>query len=127
MVNEQILTEKLRYLISAEANRFDIKSFSIDFIFSSWTKRDKITEYDVNIEFDYRGSIDVDSENFGGDVRIMCEELGKVVGTYGIDSKGKLHSRGDHLVYPAQIWDIKFAADTEHLFNVSYKVVLENE
>ena len=126
MFNEEVLTEKLRYLISTEAQRFEIKDFSIDFIFDSWTKKEILTEYDVNINFDYTGALDSDSEIIGGDIRKMCEELGQVVGTYGIDKNGKLNSRGEHLVYPAMIWNIKFEADTTHIFEVSYKVVVDN-
>lgn len=127
MINEEVLTEKLRYLISTEAKNFEIKSFGIQFSYDSWEEKNRLMEYDVDIEFDYHGSLDSDSEIFGREVRQMCEELGNVIGTYGIDKNGKLNARGEHRVFPAMIWNIKFEVDTTHIFNVTYKVVLDDE
>jgi hypothetical protein len=122
MFNEEILTEKLKYLITVEAKKFEIKSFSLSFSYDSWTNPTAIEEYDVDIEFEYNGTIEPDSDFIGRDIKNMCLELGEIIGTYGIDGNGKLTARGEHLVFPAMIWNINFSVDETHLFNVSYKV-----
>ena len=122
MFNEEILTEKLRYLITMDAKNFEIKSFNISFSYDSWQNKESVEEYDVDIEFEYNGSIEPDSDFIGRDIKKMCLELGGIVGTYGIDKKGKLNTKGEHLVYPAMIWNINFSVDETHLFSVTYKV-----
>ena len=126
MINEKILTEKLRYLISTEAKRFEIKDFNIDFVYDG-PKKEELSEYDVNIKFDFNGAMDNESDVIGYDIRNMCDELGNSIYTYGIKKNGKLTTEGDYHVFPAMIWRINFEADSTHIFDVSYKVVIENE
>jgi len=123
MFNEQILTEKLRYLITTDAKNFEILAFNVSFSYDSWTNPTVIEEYDVDIEFDYNGTIESDADYMGRDISKLCNELGYVVGTYGIEKNGKFNARGEHKVFPAMIWNIKFSADETHIFNVTYKVI----
>ena len=126
MINEKILTEKLKYLISMDAKRFEIKDFSIDFIYDG-PQKVELSEYDVYIKFDFNGAMDNESDVIGYDIKNMCDELGKSIYTYGINKNGKLTTEGDYDVYPAMIWKINYDTDSTHIFDVSYKVVLENE
>ena len=122
MFNEEVLTEKLKYLISLEAKNFEIKYFKIYFSYDSWENKKFVEEYDIDIEFDYMGGIENDSDYIGNDIKKMCQELGGIIGTYGVDRNGKLTAKGEHLVFPAMIWNIKYDADETHIFNVTYKV-----
>jgi len=122
MFNEEILTEKLRYLISIDAKKYEIKNFHISFSYDSWENKQSVEEYDVDIEFDYSGSIDPDSDIMFQEISKMCRDLQDIIGKYGINKKGKLNIKGEHTVYPAMIWNINFAVDETHLFNVTYKV-----
>ena len=122
MFNEEVLTEKLKYLISLEEKNFEIKDFKIYFSYDSWENKKFVEEYDVDIEFDYMGRIENDSDYIGSDIKKMCQELGGIIGTYGVDRNGKLTAKGEHLVFPAMIWNIKYDADETHIFNVTYKV-----
>ena len=126
MINEKILTEKLKYLISMDAKRFEIKDFGIDFIYDG-PEKVELSESDVYIKFDFNGAMDNESDVIGYDIKNMCDELGKSVYTYGINKNGKLTTEGDYNVYPAMIWKINYDTDSTHIFDVSYKVVLENE
>lgn len=122
MINEEVLTEKLKYLITLDAKNFKIIKFIIYYSYDSWTNKKFVEEYDVDIEFDYMLGIENDSDFIGNDIKKICQELGGIVGTYGIDRKGKLNAKGDHLVYPAMIWNINYSVDETHIFNVTYKV-----
>jgi hypothetical protein len=124
--NKEVLTEKLKYLISMDAKNFEIKDFTIDFMFDAYQK-EKLLEYDVYIKFDFNGGIDNESDVIGYDIKNMCDELGKSIYTYGINKNGKLTTEGNYNVYPAMIWKINYDTDSTHIFDVSYKVVLENE
>ena len=122
MFNEEVLTEKLKYLITTEAKNFEIKDFKIYFSYDSWENKKFVEEYDIDIEFDYMGRIENDSDYIGSDIKKMCQELGGIIGTYGLNRNGKLNAKGEHLVFPAMIWNIKYDADETHIFNVTYKV-----
>ncbi len=126
MINEQVLSEKLKYLIMSEmSKRFEIFEFHVEFMYTDGI-RNTLEEYDIDIKFDYHGSIDSESSRFGADIERMSEQLRGIIMTYTISPEGKIKS-GDAdtfstFVDEGMIWGFEFEADTKHIFNMSFKV-----
>jgi hypothetical protein len=126
MINEQVLSEKLKYLIMSEmSKKFEIFEFHVEFMYTDGM-RDTLEEYDIDIKFDYHGSIDSESSRFGADIERMSEQLRGIIMTYTISPEGKIKS-GDAdtfstFVDEGMIWGLEFEADTKHIFNMSFKV-----
>jgi hypothetical protein len=126
MINEQVLSEKLKYLIMSEmSKRFEIFEFHVEFMYTDGI-RNTLEEYDIDIKFDYHGTIDSDSSSFGSDIERMSETLRGIIMTYTITPEGKIKS-GDTdtfttFVDEGMIWGFEFEADTKHIFNMSFKV-----
>ena len=126
MINEQVLSEKLKYLIMSEmSKKFEIFEFHVEFMYTDGM-RDTLEEYDIDIKFDYHGSIDSESSRFGSDIERMSEQLRGIIMTYTISPEGKIKS-GDAdtfstFVDEGMIWGFEFEADTKHIFNMSFKV-----
>jgi hypothetical protein len=126
MINEQVLSEKLKYLIMSEmSKRFEIFEFHVEFMYTDGM-RDTLEEYDIDIKFDYQGTIDSESSSFGADIERMSETLRGIIMTYTITPEGKIKS-GDTdtfstFVDEGMIWGLEFEADTKHIFNMSFKV-----
>ena len=126
MINEQVLSEKLKYLIMSEmSKKFEIFEFHVEFMYTDGM-RDTLEEYDIDIKFDYHGSIDSESSRFGTDIERMSEELRGIIMTYTISPEGKIKS-GDAdtfstFVDEGMIWGFEFEADAKHIFNMSFKV-----
>ena len=126
MINEQVLSEKLKYLIMSEmSKKFEIFEFHVEFMYTDGM-RDTLEEYDIDIKFDYHGSIDSESSRFGADIERMSEQLRGIIMTYTISPEGKIKS-GDAdtistFVDEGMIWGFEFEADTKHIFNMSFKV-----
>ena len=126
MINEQVLSEKLKYLIMSEmSKKFEIFEFHVEFMYTDGM-RDTLEEYDIDIKFDYHGSIDSESSRFGADIERMSEQLRGIIMTYTISPEGKIKS-GDAdtfstFVDEGMIWGFEFEADAKHIFNMSFKV-----
>jgi hypothetical protein len=126
MINEQVLSEKLKYLIMSEmSKKFEIFEFHVEFMYTDGM-RNTLEEYDIDIKFDYHGSIDSESSRFGADIERMSEQLRGIIMTYTISPEGKIKS-GDAdtfstFVDEGMIWGFEFEADTKHIFNMSFKV-----
>jgi hypothetical protein len=126
MINEQVLSEKLKYLIMSEmSKKFEIFEFHVEFMYTDGM-RDTLEEYDIDIKFDYQGTIDSESSSFGADIERMSETLRGIIMTYTISPEGKIKS-GDAdtfstFVDEGMIWGFEFEADTKHIFNMSFKV-----
>jgi hypothetical protein len=126
MINEQVLSEKLKYLIMSEmSKRFEIFEFHVEFMYTDGI-RNTLEEYDIDIKFDYQGTIDSESSSFGADIERMSETLRGIIMTYTISPEGKIKS-GDAdtfstFVDEGMIWGFEFEADTKHIFNMSFKV-----
>ena len=126
MINEQVLSEKLKYLIMSEmSKKFEIFEFHVEFMYTDGM-RDRLEEYDIDIKFDYHGVIDSSSNSFGADIERMSRQLREIIMTYTITPEGKIKS-GDAdtfstFVDEGMIWGLEFEADTKHIFNMSFKV-----
>jgi len=124
MINEEVLSEKLKYLIMSEiSKRFEIFEFRVEFEYIDYVVRDRIDQYDIDIKFDYHGTIDSESSGFGTDIETMSEDLRGIISNYTISPEGKIRSGdNDAFVHEGMIWGLEFEADTKHIFNMSFKV-----
>ena len=123
MINEQVLSEKLKYLIMSEmSKKFEIFEFHVEFMYTDGM-RNTLEEYDIDIKFDYHGTIDSESSGFGTDIETMSEDLRGIISNYTISPEGKIRSGdNDAFVHEGMIWGLEFEADTKHIFNMSFKV-----
>jgi hypothetical protein len=130
MINEEVLTEKLKYLITTNAKlkQFDVMNIFIDFEYAD-QNRQKLGAYDVDVEFDYEGALDFDMYNFAHDIQRMSEKLRDVVNEYVISQEGKIVSRENSNCYTteAMVYHISYEVDTKHVFNLGYKFNYEEE
>jgi hypothetical protein len=124
MINEELATEKLKYLLMTETGRdFEILDVGIDFNYTDYDKRDKLEEYDVDITFDYLLTIDSQSTDFGIDIHKMSEKLRNIISKYTFNSEGKIVKDSDSaFVDHGMIWKVDFIADTKHVFEMSFRV-----
>jgi hypothetical protein len=124
MINEEVLSEKLKYLIMSEiSKRFEIFEFRVEFDYIDYEVRDRIEQYDIDIKFDYHGTIDSESSAFGTDIETMSEDLRGIISNYTISPEGKIRSGdNDAFVHEGMIWGLEFEADMKHIFNMSFKV-----
>lgn len=130
MINEEVLTEKLKYLITTNAKlkQFDVMKIFIDFEYAD-QNREKLSAYDVDVQFDYEGALDFDMYNFAHDIQRMSEKLRDVVNEYVISKEGKIVSRENSNCYTteAMVYQISYEVDTKHVFNLGYKFHYEEE
>jgi hypothetical protein len=124
MINEELATEKLKYLLMTETGRdFEILDVGIDFNYTDYDKRDKLEEYDVDITFDYLLTIDSQSTDFAIDIHKMSEKLRNIILKYTFNSEGKIVKDSDSaFVDHGMIWKVDFIADTKHVFEMSFRV-----
>jgi len=124
MINEEVLSEKLKYLIMSEiSKRFEIFEFRVEFEYIDYVVRDRIDQYDIDIKFDYHGTIDSESSGFGTDIETMSEDLRGIISNYTISPEGKIRSGdNDAFVHEGMIWGLEFEADMKHIFEMSFKV-----
>jgi hypothetical protein len=124
MINEEVLSEKLKYLIMSEiSKRFEIFEFRVELNYIDYEVRDRIEQYDIDIKFDYHGTIDSESSAFGTDIETMSEDLRGIISNYTISPEGKIRSGdNDAFVHEGMIWGLEFEADMKHIFNMSFKV-----
>lgn len=123
MINEELLTEKLKYLVMSELQgKFEILSFLIDFEYSA---PDTLETYDIDVKFDYFGTIDSQASDMGYDISKMSDIFREAVQKYQINKEGKIVTDSEYMVSEGLIWGIEFAADTKHVFEMSYNVNLD--
>jgi len=124
MINEEVLTEKLKYLITTNAKlkQFDVMKIFIDFEYAD-QNREKLSAYDIDVDFDYEGALDFDMYTFAHDIQRMSEKLRDVVNEYVISQEGKIVSRENSNCYTteAMVYHISYEIDTKHVFNLGYK------
>jgi hypothetical protein len=124
MINEELLSEKLKYLITmnAKSTQFDIMSIHIEFDYID-QNHTKLANYDIDVKFDYQGAIDIDMYSFAHDIQRMSEKLRDVLNEYVITEEGKIVEGKNSNCFATEpmIFNIEYEADTKHIFDLGYK------
>jgi hypothetical protein len=122
MLKEELLQEKLKYLIMSELQgKFEILDFRVEFSYSEFQV---LEAYDVDVKFDYLSTIDSQASDFGYDINKMSDTFRESVQKYQINKEGKIVTDSEYVVSDGLIWGIEFQADTKHVFEMSYNVNL---
>jgi hypothetical protein len=127
MIDEEKLKEKLKYLIiSNGSDLFNFEDDRFDFEFQFEDDNSTILfEYDMDMIFDYQGSIEPDVYDFTQNIRIMADKLHKIVSQYVVTKEGKISLGKNYesaFVHEGYIWSLDFQQDAKHMFNMSFKV-----
>ena len=123
MINEEVLSEKLKYLIimNAKPKQFEIINVYVEFNYTD-NSHEKLESYEIDVKFDYGGALDFDVYSFAHDIQRMTEKLRDVLHEYVLSKEGKLVS-GDSLhCFSGEptIFSIDYKADEKHIFDIGY-------
>ena len=124
MINEEVLKEKLKYLIriAAKGRLFDIMDMHFEFTYTN-ESHDKMESYDIDVQFDNEGSLEFDMYSFVHDIQRMSEKLRDVLSEYVVSREGKLVSGINSNCFSGEpmIYSIEYKVDEKHLFNLGYR------
>ena len=124
MINEELLSEKLKYLITmnSKSTHFDIMNLYIEFDYID-QEHTKIANYDIDVKFDYQGALDIDMYSFAHDIQRMSEKLRDLLNEYVITNDGKIVEGKNSNCFATEpmIFNIEYEADTKHVFDLGYK------
>jgi len=130
MINEQVLSEKLKYLIlmSAKSNGFDVMNVYVEFNYTD-ESHEKLESYDIDVKFDYEGSLEFEMYSFAHDIQRMSEKLRDVISEYIVSQDGKLINGNDSKCYPSDpmVFSIEYKVDEKHIFDLGYKFNYHDE
>jgi len=130
MINEEVLSEKLKYLIlmSAKRNQFEIMNVYVEFNYTD-ESHEKLESYDVDVKFDYEGSLEFEMYSFAHDIQRMSEKLRDVISEYIISQDGKLINGNSSKCYPSDplVYSIEYKVDEKHIFDLGYKFNYHDE
>ena len=124
MINEELLSEKLKYLITmnAKSTQFDIMSIHIEFDYID-QNHTKLANYDVDVKFDYGGSIEFEMYSFAHDIQRMSEKLRDIVNEFVITEDGKIVEGKNSNCFATDplVFSIEYKVDETHIFDLGYK------
>jgi len=130
MINEEVLSEKLKYLIlmSAKRNQFEIMNVYVEFNYTD-ESHEKLESYDVDVKFDYEGSLEFEMYSFAHDIQRMSEKLRGIISEYIINQDGKIINGNDSKCYPSDplVFSIEYKVDEKHIFDLGYKFNYHDE
>lgn len=130
MINEEVLSEKLKYLITmnSKSTHFDIMNIYIEFDYID-QEHTKIANYDIDVKFDYQGALDIDMYSFAHDIQRMSEKLRDLLNEYVITNDGKIVEGKNSNCFSTEpmIFNIEYEADTKHVFDLGYKFTYTTE
>ena len=130
MINEEVLSEKLKYLIlmSAKRNQFNVMNVYVEFNYTD-ESHEKLESYDVDVKFDYEGSLEFEMYSFAHDMQRMSEKLRDVISEYVISQDGKLINGNNSKCYPSDpmVFSIEYKVDEKHIFDLGYKFNYHDE
>jgi hypothetical protein len=130
MINEQILSEKLKYLLTVPAreNQFDIISFDVEFDYTN-KERQRLDGYEINIKFDYEGALESFMYHLLQEIGSMSDKLRGILNSYVISEDGKLVRGEDSNCNAGEgmVWSIEFESDTKHIFNMTFKFIYSED
>lgn len=123
MINEEILSEKLKYLISMESkSQFEIFNLSIQPEFYT-EEKNSIESYIIDIKFDYDGVISSYVNEFIRDIASITNKIKELLSKYTITSEGKLISgTGNSWIDDGMIFELDYDFEAKHIFNMSFRV-----
>lgn len=128
MINQEVLKEKLQYLIKMNsAQWFDIQDVYLSFDYTD-ESHEKITNYDLDVTFDYHGAIDLELSGFVRDIEKMSNKLQEYLSEFVITQDGKIVSGKNSNVYVLDhplIFQAKYKADELHKFILGYKFLYD--
>jgi len=124
MINQEVLSEKLKYLIimNAKPKMFEVMNVYVEFEYIDQNQT-KLANYDVDVKFDYNGALDFDMYSFVHDIQRMSEKLKDILNEYVITEDGKIvegKNSNCFTTYPL-IFNIDYEADNRHIFDLGYK------
>jgi hypothetical protein len=124
MINEEVLAQKLKYLITMNSARwFDVEDVYVEFDYVD-ESREKLSNYDLDITFDYHGRIDIMLSEFLIDVQSMSDKLKDILMEFVITEEGKIVNGKGSNVYVLDnpfIFSTQYKADELHKFVLGYK------
>lgn len=123
MINEEVLKEKLKYLITMDSAKwFEIMSLYIEFDYTDQS-HEKLDGYDLDVKFDYHGALDFDLESLTYGISKMSDELQKILTEYVITQDGKIVQGDKSNCYATgpMVYSMEYEADTKHIFTLGYK------
>ena len=124
MINEEVLSEKLKYLIimNAKPKMFEIMNVYIEFDYID-QNHTKLANYDVDVKFDYQGALEFDMYSFAHDIQRMSEKLRDIINEYVITRDGKIVEGKNSNCFTTEplVFSIEYEADTKHIFDLGYK------
>ena len=130
MINEELLSEKLKYLITmnSKSTQFDIMSIYIEFDYID-QNHTKLANYDMDVKFDYQGALEFDMYDFAHDIQRMSEKLRDLLNEYVITEEGKIVEGKNSNCFTTHpmIFNIEYEADTKHIFDLGYKFTYTRE
>jgi len=128
MINEEVLSEKLKYLITmnAKPKMFEVMKIHIDFEYTDQSLQ-KLDSYHIDITFDYEGALEWDIHSFSHDILVMSENLRDILNEYVISQEGKIVSKSNSNCYSreAAVYNIDYVVDNKHVFNLGYQFQYE--
>ena len=124
MINEEVLKEKLKYLIriGAKNRQFDVMNVYIEFEYID-QNHTKLENYDVDVKFDYNGALDFDMYSFVHDIQRMSEKLRDIVNEFVITEDGKIVEGKNSNCFATDplVFSIEYKVDETHIFDLGYK------
>jgi hypothetical protein len=130
MINEELLSEKLKYLIkmNASSSQFDVINIYIEFDYVD-QNHTKLSNYDVDVKFDYQGGFEFDMYSFAHDIQRMSEKLRDILSEYVITEDGKIVEGKNSNCFPTDpmVFSIEYKVDETHIFDLGYKFTYTTE
>ena len=124
MINEEVLKEKLKYLIKMNAfsSQFDVMNIYIEFEYVD-QNHTKLANYDVDVKFDYQGSLEFEMYSFAHDIQRMSEKLRDIVNEFVITEDGKIVEGKNSNCFATDplVFSIEYKVDETHIFDLGYK------
>lgn len=130
MINEEITSEKMKYIINMNNDRkyFDIMDVYMDFSYTG-SDKEELNSYDIDIRFDYYAFLDAQFDSFLNDLGVMQNRMRDILNLYVISQDGKLVQGGKNSncfsVDPI-VYNITLEYDTKHIFFLGYKFIYED-
>ena len=130
MINEEVLSEKLKYLIimNGKPKMFEIMTVHIEFEYID-QNHTKLSNYDVDVKFNYEGALEFDMYSFAHDIQRMSEKLRDIINEYVITRDGKIVSGDKTNCFSTDpiIFSIDYQVDEKHVFDLGYKFRYDND